>query len=89
MERELVDDLCFAISSGVPWGTLKLAREFGYGRGRADLIAVDPYGRVIAFEAKIAAWREALHQAYRNTCFADYSYVVLPKKSARTAARHF
>src|ERR1700740_682568 len=36
-------------------------------------------GRIIAFEAKLTKWREALHQAYRNTCVAHHSYVLLPK----------
>lgn len=90
VERDLVDDLyCAMEASRTPWGAVKLAREFSYGRGRTDLIAVDAAGRVIAFEAKIADWREALHQAYRNTCFAHSSYVVLPWSSAKKAARHY
>ena len=33
-------------------------------------------------------WREALHQAYRNLCFAHASFVVLPKATALTASRY-
>jgi hypothetical protein len=49
---------------------------------------VDDDGCVIAFEAKLIKWREALQQAYRNTCFAHRSYVVLPKDTAMLAHRY-
>jgi hypothetical protein len=42
---------------------------------------------MIAFEAKLEKWRVALHQAYRNRCFAHRSYVVLPARAARAALR--
>jgi hypothetical protein len=37
-------------------------------------------------EAKLTKWREALQQAYRNTCFAHQSLVVLPQKIAERAS---
>lgn len=64
----------------------RFGSEFDYARGRTDIIAADINGNVIAFEAKLTRWRTALHQAYRNTCFSDRSYVVLPMKVARRAA---
>jgi hypothetical protein len=72
-----------------PWGPLQLATEFSYLRGRTDVIALTESGEIIAFEAKLQKWREALHQAYRNTCFAHFSYIVVPEEVARKATRHF
>lgn len=72
-----------------PWGPLQFATEFSYLRGRTDVIAMNGLGEIIAFEAKLRKWREALHQAYRNTCFAHFSYIVVPEKVAMKAIRHF
>ena len=52
------------------------------------MVAVAEDGAIIAFEAKLRKWRQALHQAYRNLCFAHRSYVVLPEKTALIAARY-
>jgi hypothetical protein len=66
-----------------PWGRVRISREFEYQRGRADIIVLADGGQhLIAFEAKLRKWRDALHQAYRNTCFAHSSYVLLPKEVA-------
>lgn len=40
--------------------------------------------RIIAVEAKISAWRDAIDQAFLNTWFAGESYVLLPKISKDT-----
>lgn len=74
--------------SDSPWPAIKYEREFGYIRGRADLVAISGEGTLFAFEAKLDRWRDALHQAYRNLCFAHRSYVVLPRKAAERAARY-
>jgi len=72
-----------------PWGCVKVSREFDYQRGRVDVIALANDGEhLIAFEAKIHKWREALHQAYRNTCFAHSSYVLLPLRAAIRAQQY-
>jgi hypothetical protein len=71
-----------------PWGRVRVAREFFYHRGRTDVVALTSAGRVLAFEAKLKDWREALHQAYRNSCFAHGTYVVLPKSAAELAHRY-
>ncbi len=71
-----------------PWGEIRIKPEFFYNRGRTDLVAVSEDGKVIAFEAKLKYWKTALHQAYRNKCFADLSYVVLPEDSALFASRY-
>ena len=65
-----------------------LGDEFYFVTGRADLLAIDTNGDLFAFEGKLTRWRTALHQAYRNLSFANYSYVVLPEKSAEQAARY-
>jgi hypothetical protein len=71
-----------------PWGALQIGTEFFYQRGRTDLVAVSVQGKVIAFEAKLKKWKIALQQAYRNKCFADISYVLLPKEEAKNASRY-
>ncbi len=65
-----------------------ILREFGYGRGRTDVVTVGTDGEVLAFEAKLTKWRDALCQAYRNTCFAHRSFVVLPWQAAQRAAQY-
>lgn len=87
-ERELVDDFTRALTDGPDlWGAVDFAEEFYFMRGRTDVVALTAEGDVIAFEAKLLDWRYALHQAYRNTCFAHESYVVLPCHMARRAIR--
>ena len=87
-EDVLVEDFCsFLDSTTSPWGALEFIREFTYGRGRTDIVAVDNQGRVLAFEVKLEKWMEAMHQAYRNTCFAHLSYVVLPESIVKRAQR--
>jgi hypothetical protein len=65
-----------------PWGDVQVAREFDYRRGRTDIVACTASDSVIAIEAKLTDWRGALHQAFRNRCFAHQSYVLLPKDLA-------
>jgi hypothetical protein len=37
---------------------------------------------VVSFEAKLDRWKDAMHQAYRNTCYSHLSYVLLPEAVA-------
>lgn len=86
-EQDLVADFVASLEdAGNPWGDVTFTREFFYHRGRADVIAVSEDGSVIAFEAKLSRWREAINQAYRNTCFAHQSYVLLPRPIALRAS---
>lgn len=71
-----------------PWGRVRVTREFFYHRGRTDVVALTRDGTILAFEAKLKNWREALHQAYRNSCFAHGTYVVVPKSTALLAHRY-
>jgi len=41
--------------------------------------------RILSVEAKLSNWRAALRQAYRNTLFANESYVILDRKHANGA----
>lgn len=88
-EKELVDHFLAVIDADqAPWGPLVLMPEFFYHRGRVDVVGVSPSGRVFAFEAKLTRWRDALQQAYRNTCFAHQSYVLLPRATANLAQQY-
>lgn len=87
-EKYLVSVFCEALSSqNHPWGEVSATVEFGYIRGRTDVVVVEPDSRVMAFEAKLADWRGALQQAYRNTCFAHASFVIFPKPTALHASK--
>jgi hypothetical protein len=65
-----------------------MVREFQYPEGRADIIGSSSRSEVTAFEAKLDKWRVALHQAYRNSFYAHYSYVILPANRRLVALRH-
>lgn len=88
-EAAMVDDFLLLLKSGeTPWGQLEMATEWDYRTGITDVLARDSAGELIAFEAKLADWRRASHQAYRNTVFATKAYVVMPDKKAALAKRH-
>lgn len=86
-ESQLVEDLRRDLTGRLADGIRGTASEFEYSRGRTDLIAIVGDGAVVAIEAKLDRWREALHQAYRNRCFAHVSYVALPERAAAIALR--
>jgi len=67
---------------------LCLVREFQYPEGRSDLVGTSPGNEVVAFEAKLHKWRDALHQAYRNSFYAHYSYVILPANRTKVALQN-
>ncbi len=88
-EAALVDAFfCGLRRSGCPWGTMRTATEFDYVSGRTDVIALTRHDELIAFEAKLTRWRDALHQSFRNTFFAQRSYVLLPLRTAELALRY-
>jgi hypothetical protein len=87
LEENLVDEFVNLLGGNrTPWGKVSFSREFDYARGRTDVVAVADGDTLIAVEAKLKDWKYALHQAYRNTCFAHQSFVLLPKKVALAAA---
>lgn len=87
-EQELVDIFLEQLVCYEPWKASRFGTEFNYMRGRTDIIAITLKDEVIAIEAKLSRWRDALQQAYRNRCFADKSYVLLPLNIAEVACRH-
>jgi hypothetical protein len=85
-EQMLVDTfVCLLMENRSPWGIVCAGREFDYSRGRTDVVAICDTDTLIAIEAKLEDWKYALHQAYRNTCFAHRSFVLLPKAAALNA----
>jgi hypothetical protein len=88
-EQALVESFVSRLSTDrSPWGTVQVGTEFYYQRGRTDIVAYTADKSVIAVEAKLEDWRTALHQAFRNRCFAHRSYVLLPKDTALRAHRY-
>jgi len=85
-ESDLVKDFQTVIF-GAPntFAVIAVASEFNYVEGKVDLIAKNSNGDLVAFEAKLSRWRNALNQAYRNSSFAHYSYVVLPETTLENA----
>ena len=61
------------------------ANEYDYKNGRVDIVSKSKYNELIAFEAKLYDWKKAMNQAYRNTSFAHYSFVLLPFDTALKA----
>jgi hypothetical protein len=86
-EKELVNEFisCLSYQAFSTFGLLDYSTEFNYQRGKTDIIAKTEKNDIIAFEAKLNKWREALYQAYRNTCFSHYSYVLLPASVVKNA----
>lgn len=62
--------------------------EFNYQNGRVDVVGTLETGELISIEAKLNKWKKALNQAFRNTSFSHYSYVLLPKKIAENAKKY-
>jgi len=88
-EQEMVEELLACLTSGsAPWSPVATSTEFDYANGRTDVIALLEKDTVLALEAKLTRWRDALQQAYRNTCFAHRSLVVLPRRAAERAWAH-
>lgn len=79
LEKFLIDDfkesLCHSENA---FDIADFAFEFYYQSGRVDIIGLTDDRKLIAFEAKLTRWRTAVNQAYRNSSFAHYSYVLLP-----------
>jgi hypothetical protein len=89
LEAQLVDDFVTKLQHGrTPWGDVKFVREFDFQRGKPDVVLLSKSGEVVAIEAKLTRWRDALHQATRNRSFAETSYVLLPTAAAKVAEKY-
>jgi len=71
-----------------PFQSSGTSLEFNYRSGKADVILKSPDDLLFAFEAKLSNWRAALNQAYRNSHFAHFCYVVLPPGSGARALKY-
>jgi len=90
LESDLVAAAIDVLAAGLDdWGVADFGLEFDYRRGRTDIVAILETGEVIAIEAKLRDWREALQQAYRNTSFAAESYILMPLEAAQRAAQNY
>jgi hypothetical protein len=87
-EEALVERFVSLLREGNYWNARHISCEFDYRRGRTDVVAVTDDDRIVAFEAKLTRWRQALHQAQRNRCFAHETYVLLPRGTALRAFRY-
>jgi hypothetical protein len=84
----MVQDLsALVISHRSPVRCWQITHEFDYSSGKTDLVGLGLNYALHAFEAKLTKWRDALHQARRNTCFAHYCYVALPIRAAELAIK--
>jgi hypothetical protein len=86
-EADLVAHFVEHLAADPRWSAAKVGREFFYARGRTDVVLLIA-GELVAVEAKLERWRDALQQAYRNRCFAHRTYVVLPSSTALRAHRY-
>ncbi len=86
-EAVLVDVFTAVLETKSPLNCKTSALEFNYSGGRTDVVALNQNGALFSFEAKLTKWKDALHQAHRNSTFAHYSYVVLPAKASEVALR--
>ncbi len=75
-------------TSNGPFISNSLRQEFDYRSGRTDIVIHDTKKQLLSFEAKLKKWRDALHQAYRNSSFSHYSYVLLPSDTSKSALKN-
>src|SRR5437868_3690305 len=88
-ERELVQNFVLQAldKRQSPFAAPQIAKEFYYLNGRIDVVALGKNRRLLGFEAKLTKWRDALHQAYKNSSFCHFSYVLLPAEISARAFR--
>lgn len=87
-EACLVERFIGALQAGrTVFGVVQVTTEWDHRSGFVDVLARDGRQSLVAFEAKLADWRRAFLQAYRNTAYANRAYVLLPEKTAHRAMR--
>lgn len=88
-EADLVSDFLMLLQRGQsPWGRVETTTEWDYRTGITDVLVRTNKEHLVAFEAKLSNWRQAAHQAYRNTSFAKQAYVVMPLQAAERAGKN-
>jgi hypothetical protein len=87
-ESCLVECFVGALQAGrTAFGSVQVTTEWDHHSGFVDVLARDGSQALVAFEAKLADWRRAFLQAYRNTAYANRTYVLLPEKTVHRALR--
>lgn len=85
-ESSLVECFVGTLQAGrTTFGAVQVTTEWNYRSGLVDILARDKAQELVAFEAKLADWRRAFLQAYRNTAYANKAYVLMPEKTAHRA----
>ena len=90
---DLLEKRCGVRREGLRDGLLDRLKRWGlvtHGRGglvELSTTLTDQY-QIIALEAKLFRWRDALNQARSYQRYADRSYVVLPEAVAERALKH-
>jgi hypothetical protein len=85
-EACLVERFIGALQAGrTSFGSVQVATEWDHRSGFVDVLARDGAQSLVAFEAKLADWRRAFRQAYRNTAYANRTFVLLPDKTVHRA----
>lgn len=85
-EANLVDSFVKTLQSGrSQYNSIQIATEWNHKSGMVDVLVRDTSRSLIAFEAKLSDWKRAFLQAYRNTAYANRTYVLLPMKTVHRA----
>lgn len=88
-EARLVDLFVRSLQDGrTAFGSLQITTEWDHRSGFVDVLVRDRKNNLIAFEAKLKDWKRAFFQAYRNTAYANRTYILLPRKEAEKAMRY-
>lgn len=88
-EATLVNCFLSAVDAGKStFGGLEVTTEWNHKAGFVDVLARDSSNALIAFEAKLHDWKRAFLQAYKNTAYANRTYVVMPDNAARRALQY-
>lgn len=85
-ESILVECFVGVLQSGrTQYGSVQVSTEWDHKAGFVDVLARDINQSLLAFEAKLADWRRAFRQAYRNAAYANRTYVLLPMNTVQRA----
>jgi hypothetical protein len=88
-EADLVERFVGKLQAGRScYGSVEVTTEWDHRAGLVDVLARDCAGALVAFEAKLSNWRRAFLQAYRNTAYANLTYVLVPPAVAQRALQY-